>query len=70
MDFEILLGEIGKSVGHFGPTYANSQLLVSKPTESQKLIVLTGMQILLKFQQKSTWPLWSTDRSGYGISGA
>ena len=28
MDFEILLGEIGESVGHFGPTYANSQFLV------------------------------------------
>ena len=28
MDFEILLGEIGKSVGHFGPSYANSQFLV------------------------------------------
>ena len=26
--------------------------------------LLTEMQILLKFQQKSTWPLWSTDQCG------
>ena len=35
MDFEILPDEIGKSVGHLGPTCANSQFLVCKPTESQ-----------------------------------